>query len=37
MFEEEVRNHNPHILSDSEMDTMLKDNLIMWLQIKVFY
>ena len=37
MFEEEVRNHDPHILSDSKKDTMLKDNLITWLQNKVFY
>ena len=37
MFEAEIRNHTPHVLSDSEMDTMMKDNFAKWLQVKVFY
>ncbi|KAL1803392.1 hypothetical protein ACET3Z_032039 [Daucus carota] len=35
MFEAEIRNHTPHVLSDSEMDTMMKDNFAKWLQVKV--
>ncbi|KAL1811348.1 hypothetical protein ACET3Z_021413 [Daucus carota] len=34
MFEAEIRNHTPHVLSDSEKDTMMKDNFAKWLQVK---
>ena len=32
IFEQEVHNHSPNIVSDGEMDTMLKSNLVNWLQ-----
>ncbi|XP_063946088.1 uncharacterized protein LOC108212435 [Daucus carota subsp. sativus] len=34
MFEAEIRNHTPHVLSDSEMDTMMEDNFAKWFQVK---
>lgn len=37
MFEEEVRSKSQHLLSDTQMDTMMKDNFALWLQNKVFY
>ncbi|WOG81905.1 hypothetical protein DCAR_0101061 [Daucus carota subsp. sativus] len=35
MFEEEVRSKSQHLLSDTQMDTMMKDNFALWLQNKV--
>ena len=35
MFEDEVYSQSPHMLSDADMDAMLKANLAMWLQNKV--
>ena len=36
IFEEEVRSRSPNILTDVEMDIVLKNELAIWLEQKVY-
>ena len=35
MFKDEIRSHGAPLLSDIDMDKLLKDNFVTWLQNKV--